>query len=141
MAKATGKSSEKKRTVICGACKGEGHNSRTCPGKNPSVTEEPVKVVEPKKIEPKKVVAPRRDAPTADMGTAATAAPHRCNKCNSVAILVIVRVKDHNESFKRKKEVFKGEMRCEQCMNKPTPSDLILVWGAEPDQVAEIKDA
>jgi hypothetical protein len=84
---------------------------------------------------------PRRPSPTKDTGTAATAAPYRCVKCNSVAILVIVKVKDHNASFKQKKEVFKGDMRCEQCMNKPEPSDLILVWGAKPGQTVEDVDA
>jgi hypothetical protein len=81
---------------------------------------------------------PRREAPTADRGTAATAAPYSCKKCNAIAILVAVKVKDHNESFLKKKEIFKSELRCEKCMNKPVPSDLILKWGATPDEVVPV---
>jgi hypothetical protein len=84
---------------------------------------------------------PRRPAPTADLGTAATAAPYRCPKCNAVAILVVVKVKDYNASFKAGEDVFKGEMRCEKCMNKPAPSDLILKWGASPGEVVPAPDA
>jgi hypothetical protein len=80
---------------------------------------------------------PRRDAPTAS-NSGATAAPYRCPKCNQVAIIVIVRVKDYNESFKTGKELFMGETRCEQCMNKPNPAELILKWGARPDEVVPI---
>jgi len=137
--KKTKKKTAKKRTVTCGKCKDTGHNARTCPTKESAVavatTEappSPVKTLAPKEEKPRS----KRDrpAPTADRGTAATAAPYRCVKCNQVAILLIVRVKDHNESFKKKKDIFKGEMRCEQCMNKPSPAELILVWGATPDQ-------
>jgi hypothetical protein len=80
----------------------------------------------------------RRPAPTADTGTAATAAPYRCPKCNSVAILVVVKVKDHNKSFKKERDIFMGETRCEKCMNKPSPSDLILKWGAKPGEVVPV---
>jgi hypothetical protein len=31
-----------------------------------------------------------------------------------------------------------GETRCEQCMNKPNPAELILKWGARPDEVVPI---
>jgi hypothetical protein len=137
MAKATGK---KARTVTCGSCKEEGHNARTCPKKEtppPPVTTH----IEARDAKKTTHTVPKRDAPTGDRGTAATAAPYRCNKCNQVAILVIVKVKDHDQSFKKGKEVFKGEMRCEQCMNKPTPSDLILIWGALPDQTVDNVDA
>ena len=130
------KKTGKKRTVTCSTCDKTGHNARTCPTKNaPKPTPAP-------KPEPKtQHRVPRRAAPTADIGTAATASPYRCPKCNQVAILVIVKVKDHNMSHKLGREVFSGEMRCEQCMNKPTPSDLILVWGATPDQKVEDVDA
>jgi hypothetical protein len=75
-----------------------------------------------------------RDAPTGDRGTAATAAPYRCPKCNQVAILLIAQVKDYVASQRAGKDVFKGDQRCEQCMNKPDPCNLILIWGAKPGQ-------
>jgi hypothetical protein len=141
MAKAKTKS--KKRSVTCGKCKETGHNARTCPTNvktaettTPVVTEEEKREVLRKAAElPPEPLKRDRPAPTADMGSKATAAPYRCVKCNSVAILVIVRVKDHMQSFKQKKEVFEGALRCEDCMNKPNPAELILVWGAKPDQV------
>lgn len=77
---------------------------------------------------------PRRDAPTADLGTAATASPYQCPKCNAVAILVAVKTKDYAESAKQSREVFKSETRCESCLNKPAPSDLILQWGIRPGE-------
>lgn len=132
----------KKRTVTCGKCKGKGHNARSCTVsaeggvKKGPLTETTVELPDP----PKKRTRidtrerPRREAPTADKGTAATAAPYRCVKCNSVAILAIVRVKDHAASFKKGKEIFMGEMRCEQCLNKPNPAELILKWGAQPGE-------
>lgn len=143
------KKTKSKRTVTCGKCKETGHNARTCPtNKKPSDT--PAPAVKIKKTESEvreaarevreaeraaQVARRRRDAPTADRGTAATAPPYRCTKCENVAILVIVKVKDYLASSKAGRDIFKGETRCEQCMNKPTPSDLILVWGAKPDEV------
>lgn len=138
----------KKRTVTCGKCKETGHNARTCPNAAPKksevkkspVTKAEAVVPDPPTKKKTKIdtreenARPRREAPTADRGTAATASPYRCPACNQVAILVIVRVKDFNESFKKGKEIFKGETRCEQCMNKPNPAELILKWGATPGE-------
>lgn len=137
--------------MTCGKCGGSGHNSRSCA---PATSVAPVKAEVVKgqidKVEtviPDPPVGrktkidmrdenprPRRPAPTADTGTAATASPFRCTKCNSVAILVIVRVKDHHETFRQKRDVFKGDQRCEHCLNKPDPAELILKWGALPDE-------
>lgn len=140
-----------KRTVTCGKCKGQGHNARTCTaGKKteiksskdippPPITGRKTKIDSRfEQTERRMSKVPKRDAPTADTGSAASAAPYRCPKCNAVAILVIVKVKDFDASFKKKKEVFKGEMRCEKCMNKPAPSDLILKWGASPGEVVPV---
>ena len=99
----------------------------------PDVVVPPPDVVPPPPVESKE----RRAAPT--RGTDQAAAPYPCPKCGQIAVLVIVRVKDHDQSFKQKKDVFKGETRCEKCFNKP-PSDLILKWGAAPDEVCEIPD-
>jgi len=129
----------KKRTVTCGKCKEAGHNARTCPTGATVEVSTPEVVTAPVKVEPPPTkVRARREAPTADRGTAATAAPYRCEKCNNVAILVIVKIKDHMASHRQKKEVFMGDMRCEKCMNKPTPSDLILRWGAVPGETAKV---
>jgi hypothetical protein len=142
----------KKRTVTCGKCKKEGHNARTCPkgkGKKeikssadippPPITGSKTKIdTRYPQTEKRMNTVPKREAPTADKGAAATASPYRCKKCNAVAILVVVKVKDHDASFKKKKEIFKGETRCEKCMNKPSPSDLILKWGAMPDEVVPV---
>ena len=141
MSKATKKKTTKKkktkRTVSCGKCNDTGHNARTCPTNEAPAeakTEAPAPVKAEKAPEPKKVPGKRdRSSPTADMGSKSSAAPYRCVKCEQVAILVIVRVPDPNESFRLKKPVFMGQMRCELCMNKPNPADLILVWGAKPD--------
>jgi hypothetical protein len=51
---------------------------------------------------------------------------------------VAVKVKDHNASFRQKKEIFASDLRCEKCMNKPAPSDLILKWGATPGEVVPV---
>ena len=135
-----------KRTVTCGKCKETGHNARTCPTPKKKITSSadiPAPPIQPgsktridmrqeateKRLNP----VPRREAPTADT-SGAQAAPYRCAKCNAVKILVIVKIKDHNASFKAGKDVFAGDLRCENCMNKPTPSDLILKWGASPDE-------
>jgi len=130
-----------KRTVTCGKCKETGHNARTCPTAAAPKTEVPTPPVPQKTKLPdeerRMSTVPKREAPTAS-NSGAMAAPYRCPKCNAVAIIVIVRVKDHNESFKSGKEVFKGETRCEQCMNKPTPAELILKWGARPNEVVPI---
>ncbi len=135
--------STKKRTVTCGKCKKTGHNARSCKAEVKSVTEAPPPSTDRKtrvdlRDEPRQRRVPRRDAPTADMGTGASAPPYRCNKCNNVAILVAVKIKDHDQSFKQKKEVFMSDLRCEKCMNKPSPSDLILKWGASPDEVVPV---
>jgi hypothetical protein len=128
--------STKKRTVTCGKCKKTGHNARSC-----TITEDapvaPAPTVQPKPPEAKRRMSkvPKRESPTADR---ASAAPYRCNKCNNVAILVAVKIKDYDQSFKQKKEVFKSDLRCEKCMNKPSPSDLILKWGAVPDEVVPV---
>ena len=137
------KAKAKKRTVTCGKCKETGHNARTCSEKAVAVKETPAPVAptpavlktEKPSVRPPR---PRREAPTQDTGTAATAAPYRCKKCNNVAILVIVKVKDHMASHRQKKEVFMGDMRCEKCMNKPSPSDLILKWGAMPGETVPV---
>lgn len=161
-------SKSKKRTVSCGGCGGEGHNKRTCPSKGvgtpvetttataePPVTTPPVSTTSvpeaseaskpaptPVTLPKPKVVSPReREAPTADRGSKATAAPYRCSKCNQVAILVIAKVKDWAESQRLGKEVFKGDLRCELCMNKPDPCNLILVWGAKPGQTVTVAEA
>jgi hypothetical protein len=145
--------SKVKRTVACGGCGADGHNKRTCPSKGAigspvtATAEPPVTTSAPEVkaevVAPKPVVLPKgrevvstrkREAPTADRGTAATAAPYRCPKCNQVAILVIVRVKNYVASQTEGKEVWRGDQRCEQCMNKPDPCSLILVWGAKPGQ-------
>ena len=147
MAKTKGKkkAAAKKRTVTCGKCKEPGHNARTCLGDAPvAEAEAPPAPPKPKrtkidtreKEERRHSRVPKRAAPTADIGSA-VAPSFRCPKCSAVAILVIVRVKDENASFKKKKLVYKGEVRCEKCMNKPTPSDLILKWGALPGQMIE----
>jgi len=142
------KKSKVKRSVTCGKCNEVGHNARTCPTKVKAaevVVEAPPTPAKPEpKInlrEEKPVSKRTREAPTADMGAKASASPFRCQKCNSVGILVIVKVKDHNESFKKKKGIFKGEMRCEDCMNKPNPAELILKWGAKPDEVVSFEAA
>jgi hypothetical protein len=145
------KKKAEKRTVTCGKCKETGHNARTCPTsakaevKKGPVTSSVTEVPDPPKkkgtktridmrVEEDRERRRQREAPTADTGTAATAAPYRCPKCNAVDILVIVRVKDHSASFKKGTDVFTGEMRCQSCMNKPQPAELILVWGAKPGQ-------
>lgn len=149
------------RTVTCGKCNEQGHNARTCPTRV-TTTESPkaaptMEIKSSKDIPPPPVTGnktkidarfeqterrmstvPKRDAPTADIGSAASAAPYRCVKCNSVAILVVVKVKDVEASFRKQKDVYKGEMRCEKCMNKPTPSDLILKWGASPGEIVPV---
>jgi len=143
------------RTVTCGKCKATGHNARTCPPAvaAPEVKKEiktsadiPAPPIQPgpktridmrhEATEKRMSTVPRRDSPTADI-SGAQAAPYRCVKCNSVKILIIVKVKDHNASFKAGKDVFTGDLRCENCMNKPTPSDLILKWGAAPGEVID----
>lgn len=139
------KRTKKKKSVTCGKCGNTGHNARTCSAEAEPVLEEvavakvekgPITVEEtkaPEKLPP--APSPRaRLAPTADTGTAATAAPYRCPKCNAVDILVIVKVKDHNESFKKGRDIYKGDTRCQSCMNKPNPAELILKWGARPDE-------
>jgi hypothetical protein len=141
------------RTVSCGGCGQDGHNKRTCPSRTSTTPAAPIAVAEPPKkvVEAAKPTPPnprahkpptrQREAPTGDRGTAATAAPYRCPKCNSVAILVIVRVKDYVKSQQQGKDVFKGDQRCEQCMNKPDPCSLILVWGASPGQTVTEQQA
>jgi len=144
------KAKKVKRSVTCGKCKETGHNARTCLTVEAVVAEAAVPVVEaPTPPKPKAKIdihdekkrmstVPRRDAPTANTGATANHAPYRCQKCYAVAILVVVRVKDHNASFKEGKEIFKGDVRCEQCMNKPNPAELILKWGASPNEVVPI---
>ena len=134
-----------KRTVTCGKCKETGHNARTCPTPATAAapkTEVPTPPVPQKEVltkdeERRMSTVPKRDAPTAS-NSGSTAAPYRCPKCNQVAIIVIGRVLDHNATFKTGEDVFKGETRCEQCMNKPTPAELILKWGARPNEVVPI---
>lgn len=145
-----------KRTVSCGGCGEDGHNTRTCPVRTGPVVEEAATVAAPVAVATSAPVAkvetpappvpiktkidmrehpparPRREAPTADRGTAATAAPYRCVKCNSVAILAIVRVTNHVETQRLGRTIFKGDLRCEQCLNKPDPAMLILKWGVMP---------
>ena len=154
------KKTKGKRTVTCGKCGKSGHNARSC---KPAPTKAGVEKgpIQKTVVESSADIPPpptkkgsktridmrveeqrqRRPAPTADTGTAATAAPYRCPKCNSVAILCIVRVKDFNETFKKKRDIYTGEMRCEQCMNKPNPAELILVWGAKPGQTVTAEEA
>ena len=136
--------STKKRTVKCGKCGAEGHNVRSCTSgtkkKITSSADIPPPPVKKKtrvdlRDERRLSKVPRRDAPTAGRDTPA---PYRCPKCNNVAILVAVKIKNHDESFKQKKEIFMSDLRCEKCMNKPSPSDLILKWGASPDEVVPI---
>lgn len=141
------------RTMTCGGCGETGHNTRTCKGAAPvpapeaapaaTVVEAVAPAPEPAKVPTPPVPIktkidmrerPRREAPTADRGTAASAAPYRCPKCNSVAILAIVRVKDYASSQRLGKEVFRGDQRCEQCLNKPDPTSLILKWGVKPGE-------
>jgi len=138
--KATKKAAAK-RTVMCGKCKGEGHNARTCPTAEkataPKVT--PVPKVLPESDDRRQSKVPKREGQTDKMGAAtAHVSPYRCKKCNSVAILVAVKIKDHNASFKKKKDWFQSDLRCEKCMNKPSPSDLILKWGATPDEIVPV---
>ncbi len=130
----------KTRTVTCGKCGNTGHNARTCKATEtpPPPTTRRTTKIDMREEERRESKVPRRSAPTADLGTAATAAPYQCPKCNSIAILVAVRVKDHGTSFKKGEDVFKSELRCEQCMNKPSPSDLILKWGAKPGEVVPV---
>ena len=140
----------KKRVMTCGKCKGKGHNARTC--KDPVKIENSVvkseivvtevEVPDPPATDRREVPErPRRDAPTADRGTAATASPFRCPKCNQVKILAIVRVKDYAETARRGKAIYRGDMRCEACLNQPDPADLILVWGARPDEKVSVETA
>jgi len=159
MAKAKSKKKSKKRTITCGVCQATGHNARTCPSRTGPVKEEVAASSEPEAApppppQPKKTkidmgedderrrnTVPRREAPTADTGTAATAAPYQCPKCNSVAVLVAVKVKDQEQTSKKQYDVFKSDTRCEKCMNKPTPSDLILKWGVRPGEEVPVPDA
>lgn len=144
------KKTKKKRVITCGKCKVVGHNARTCTAKTEAkkgsvvkstMVETRVELPDPPTKKRTRIDTsereerPRREAPTADRGTAATAAPYRCQKCNAVSILAIVRVKDHMESHRQGKTVYKGDTRCESCLNKPDPAELIMVWGASPDQV------
>ena len=135
--------------MTCGKCKEPGHNARTCPNKKKITSSKDIPPPPTGKIKTKidtrfeqterrMSTVPKRDAPTADTGATANASPYRCPKCNEVAILVVVKVKDHDQTFKQKKDVFKGETRCEKCMNKPVPSDLILKWGAAPNEVVPV---
>ena len=156
------KAKKVKRTVTCGKCKCEGHNSRTCPTGTKTVAAPAVAVAEVVEVAEvtESVIGPvvdvtppppppkpevydprRREAPTADRGSKTSAAPYRCAKCNSVSILVIVQVKDHHETFKQKRDMFMGEMRCEQCMNLPNPAELILKWGASPNEKIEVDNS
>ncbi len=128
--------STKKRTVTCGKCKKTGHNARTCPSSKTKAKEEIKALPTPEKRRMNTV--PKREGQTGNMGVGSYAPPYRCNKCNQVAILVAVKIKDHNQSFLQKKEIFMSDLRCEKCMNKPSPSDLILKWGASPDEVVPI---
>lgn len=140
----------KTRTVTCGKCGNTGHNARTCKAEGAQKVAEtaattppppppvPTKTRIDMREDRRESKTPRRLAPTADRGTAATAAPYQCAKCNSVAILLAVRVKDHGASFKQGKDVFASEIRCEKCMNKPVPTDLILKWGVRPGEVVPI---
>ena len=155
MAKAT-KKRKGKRTVTCGKCKKTGHNSRTC--KPTAETTAPVvkkeikssadipppptkkirtKIDERREKAVRRNVVPKRDAPTAGNTSVNDYAPYRCPKCHQVAILVVVRVKDHGATFRLKKDVFVPETRCEKCFTKP-PSDLILKWGAYPNEVVPV---
>ena len=146
----------RKRTVTCSNCGNAGHNVRTCRvGKSDSLTKgvsEPVlessadipappitgrKTKVDMRHEQSKRRLRDRPSPTADKGSMASGAPYRCKKCNEVAILVLVRVKDVVESRRMQKDVYKSDLRCERCMNKPVPSDLILKWGARPDETIE----
>ena len=133
---------KKKRTVTCGKCNGTGHNARTCPedAKETAKVDAPVVPDDAGKIINKEVKQ-QRPAPTADLGSKASAAPFRCEKCNAVGILVIVRVKDYNATFKQKKDVFMGDLRCEHCMNTPQPAEFILKWGAMPGEKIDAETA
>lgn len=143
MAKAT----KKKRTVTCGSCGKTEHNARTCPDKAtkaPEATKAKKEIKSPLPALPvpaeekRQHRVPKRSAPTAGTQAASDAAPYRCPKCNSVKLLVVVKMKDHLASHKTGRDVFVGETRCEDCFNKPAPSDLILKWGAMPNEVVPI---
>ena len=152
--KKTRKKSKSKKTVTCGKCKEPGHNARTCPTKvaqetktnveatlvqpstekpRPPVMQRTVDMREAEAEERRKSTVPTRNAPTATR-SGSEAPPYRCPKCNAVDIIVIVRVKDWAKSSLLGKDVFMGETRCASCMNKPSPAELILKWGARPKE-------
>lgn len=142
------KKSATKRTVTCGKCKQEGHNARTC--KTESVPEPVAKMIYTSEDIPPPPVKPgskrridyrteRREAPTAGKVSANDYASYSCPKCNQVAILVVVRIRDHGASFRQGRDVYVPEFRCEECFNKP-PADLILKWGAEPNEKITLPD-
>lgn len=151
-AKAKADKSAAKRTVTCSVCEKTGHNARTCADNKRGTDAEQVVAAPPHIPAPpvetkrtridyreeedraRKNTVPRREAPTQGPFSSSDVSPYRCVKCNAVAILVAVRVKDHNASFKQKRDVWVSDIRCEQCFNKPAPSDLILKWGAMPGE-------
>ena len=154
MPKATKKKTGTKapRTVTCGKCKVTGHNARTCPTSAkkeitsskdipaPPITGMKTKIdMRHEQTEKRMNTVPRRDAPTAGNTSENNHAPYRCEKCSQVAILVSVRVKDHNASHKKGTDVFMAELRCEKCFNNP-PAELILKWGCSPGEVVPVPD-
>jgi hypothetical protein len=53
----------------------------------------------------------------------------------------VVRVKDHAATFTEKRDVYKGDQRCENCLNKPDPAELILRWGVKPGDMVTPEEA
>jgi hypothetical protein len=128
---------KKKRVITCSKCSKTGHNARTCkeglkpkpePKKKTKKTPTPVA---------KRKGAPKRERPAPTRGNESAAAPYDCPRCNQIAVLVVVKVKDNNKTYLAGKDVFTTEMRCEKCFQKP-PTDLIVKWGAHPGEKVEL---
>ena len=130
-----------KRAIKCSKCQEEGHNARTCkaedsPKKETKTPPPPVDKIT-RKVDARQEDSAKRRRPAPTEGNEHKATPYACPRCSQIGVLVIVKVKDHNKSYKAGKEVFGAEMRCEKCFQKP-PTDLIVKWGAAPGDKCEL---